>query len=262
MALISSNNFLFANPVKNMGGQALGLMRNNFSQTGEVRNQFAGGYSQYQGTPRGYLAPYSWIIPTKDGGISTSAERMAASGSLNAATLGSGYPITTAMNATLSVTDAALGLIVALEIALAASGTITDAELAASAALVASMSASGTLTNVELGAIVSMVTALQASGTLTATTLVGAFMEWNVGGPTALSPEGLAKALLDDYDIENGFSMKEAIRLILSATAGKVSGADTTTVTIRSVTDGTNRIVATVDTNGNRNSVTYDLGDE
>lgn len=195
MALLSRNNFLFANPVKNTGGLSLGGMRSNFSQTGRIRNQFAGGYSQYQGTPRGYLAPYSWILPQKDGGISTSASRIAASGSLNAATLGQGYPITSAMNATLSVTDAALGLIVALEIALAASGTITDAELAASAALVASMSANGTLTNVELGAIVSMVTALQASGNLSATALVGAFMEWNVGGPTELSPEGLAQAV-------------------------------------------------------------------
>jgi len=195
MALIGRNNFLFSSPLSFGGGQSLGNMRNNFSQTGKVRNQFAGGFNPYQGTPRGYLAPYSWIIPTKDGGISTSAERMAASGSLNAATLGQGYPITAAMNATLSVTDAALGLIVALEIALAASGAITDAELAASAALVASMSASGTLTNVELGAIVSMVTAMQAAGTLNATALVGVFMEWNVGGPAELSAEGLAEAV-------------------------------------------------------------------
>lgn len=262
MALISRNNFLFANPVKNMGGQALGLLRNNFSQTGAVRNQFAGGYSNFNATPRGYLPPYCWILPNKAGGISTSAERMAATSTNNDAFLIQGFPLTSAMNATLTTTDAALGLIVALEIALAASGTITDAELAASAALIASMSASGQISNVELGAIVSMVTALQASGTLTATTLVGAFMEWNVGGPTDLSPEGLAKALLDDYDIENGYSMKESLRLILSALAGKISGAETATVTIRNVTDGKSRIVATVDANGNRTSLTYDVEDE
>lgn len=195
MALLGKYSYWQANPIKNMGGQSLGLSRNNWNKSGSIRNQFAGGYSPYQGTPRGYTPPRCWIMPQKGGGISTTAEQMAASGSLNAATLGQGYPITVAMNGTLSVTDAALGLIVALEIALSASGTITDAELAASAALVASMSASGTLTNVQLGAIVSIVTAMQASGTLNATALVGAFMEWNVGGPTALSPEGLAQAV-------------------------------------------------------------------
>lgn len=197
MALKSNGTNVNTQPLRLRGTDALGTghLRSAYGQTGSNRNQFAGGYSNYQGTPSGYLAPYSWILPQKGGAISTSAERMASSGSLNAATLGQGYPITVAMNGTLSVTDAALGLIVALEIALAASGTITDAELAASAALVASMSASGTLTNVELGAIVSMVTALQASGQLNATALVGAFMEWNVGGPTELSAEGLAQAV-------------------------------------------------------------------
>lgn len=261
MALIARNGFFLSNPSTNRGGLSLGGMRNNYSQNGAIRNQFAGGYSQYQGTPRGYLAPYSWILPQKDGGISTSAGQMAAALANTSGTLGSGLPMSVAMSAEL-LSSEALGLIVALTAALSASGTITNAQLDASAGLVASMSASGQLTNVELGAIVSMVTALQASGNLTAESLVGAFMEWNVGGPTALSPEGLAQSLLDDYDIETGYSMKEALRLILSALAGKVSGAETTTVTIRNVTDGKSRIVATVDSNGNRTSLTYDVGDE
>lgn len=195
MALIARNNFLFSSPLTFRGGLSLGLMRNNFSQNGYVKNQFAGGYSNFNATPRGYLPPYCWILPVKSGGLSTSAGRMAAALTSGNPVLGRGFPISSSLSASITITDGALGLIVALQAALSASGTITNAEVAASAALVASMSASGTLTDVELGAIVDMVTSLSASGTLTANTLVGVFMEWSVGGPTELSPEGLAQAV-------------------------------------------------------------------
>lgn len=261
MALLGNRNVLSKMPITFRGGATLAPDRQNFNSSGRMRSRFAGGFQNFTSSPNGYRPPYCWVIATKDGGMGTSAGGLNASCSITAS-ITQGYPIATAISASGTISNAALGLIVSLEAALSASGTITNADLAATLNLVANLSASGTFSNAQLGAIVDMVSSMSAAGTLSATTLVGAYMEWNVGGPTELSPEGLAQALLDDYDIENGFSMKEAIRLILSATAGKVSGADTTTVTIRSVTDGTNRIVATVDTNGNRNSVTYDLGDE
>lgn len=72
-----------------------------------------------------------------------------------------------------------------------------------------------------------------------------------------------ASAILDEPNaIETGITMRQALRLILAATAGKVSGADTTTVTIRNASaDTKNRIVATVDSNGNRTAVVYDVTD-
>ena len=82
------------------------------------------------------------------------------------------------------------------------------------------------------------------------------------GGAPELSPQGLSEELLDNQDIETGYSMRETLRLVLAACAGKVSGGGTATVTIRSVTDGTNRIVASVDVNGNRTATTYDVADE
>lgn len=195
MALKYNNTIYSAQIGRLLGNGLIGSTRSLTNKPETNKNIFTGIFSHTTAVPVGYTQPYAWILPKTVGGMGTTAERMAASGSLNAATLGQGYPITVAMNGTLSVTDAALGLIVSLEIALAASGTITDAELAASAALVASMSASGTLTNVQLGAIVSIVASLQASGQLNATALVGVFMEWNVGGPTELSAEGLAQAV-------------------------------------------------------------------
>ena len=52
-------------------------------------------------------------------------------------------------------------------------------------------------------------------------------------------------------------TVRAALRLILSACAGQVAGASGTTITIRDTNDTTNRITATVDSDGNRTAVTY-----
>ena len=70
-----------------------------------------------------------------------------------------------------------------------------------------------------------------------------------------------ADALLDRAaGIETGLTPRQALRLALAALAGKLSGAATATVTIRdAVADSKDRIVATVDADGNRTAITYDL---
>lgn len=70
----------------------------------------------------------------------------------------------------------------------------------------------------------------------------------------------IADALLDRSNgIETSYTPRQALRLILAALAGKLSGAATSTVTIRDVGDTTDRIVATVDSSGNRTAVTKDV---
>ena len=59
--------------------------------------------------------------------------------------------------------------------------------------------------------------------------------------------------------IETGYTALNSTRLMLAALAGKVSGALTTTVTIRNPQDTKSRIVGTVDADGNRSAVSYDL---
>ena len=61
--------------------------------------------------------------------------------------------------------------------------------------------------------------------------------------------------------VESGHTLKQSLRLILAALAGKLSGAAGTTITIRNAGDTKNRIVATVDADGNRSAVTYDTSD-
>lgn len=61
--------------------------------------------------------------------------------------------------------------------------------------------------------------------------------------------------------IETGYTAKNAFRLVLSSVAAKLSGAATTNVKIRDINDAKDRIDATVDSDGNRTSVTYDVSD-
>lgn len=56
----------------------------------------------------------------------------------------------------------------------------------------------------------------------------------------------------------DGYSLEEAQKLQLAAMAGKVSGAATTTVTIKAADDSKARITATVDSDGNRSALTLD----
>lgn len=85
-----------------------------------------------------------------------------------------------------------------------------------------------------------------------------------VGTVTALSTaerDAIAAALLDlAAAIETGLTVRQSLRLVTAGAAGKLSGADTTTVTIRNAAaDSKNRIVATVDEFGNRSDITLDV---
>jgi hypothetical protein len=65
---------------------------------------------------------------------------------------------------------------------------------------------------------------------------------------------------MNEVDVENGLSFVQALRLVTATSAGKISWASGSTVTIRSaVADDKDRVVATVDSNGNRTAITYDL---
>jgi hypothetical protein len=74
---------------------------------------------------------------------------------------------------------------------------------------------------------------------------------------SAAAANKIADALLDRANgVETNYTARQALRLILAACAGKLSGAATATVTIRDVNDAVDRVVATVDASGNRSAVT------
>ena len=59
--------------------------------------------------------------------------------------------------------------------------------------------------------------------------------------------------------VETNTSLAESLRLANSVLGGKVSGASTSTETFRDINDTKNRVVADVDSNGNRTAITLDL---
>lgn len=90
-----------------------------------------------------------------------------------------------------------------------------------------------------------------------------AIAETTVGSPNvALSTTERATLIAALYDlangIETGMTPRQAQRIILSAAAGKISGAATPSLAIRDVNDTKDRIVGAVDGSGNRTSVTLD----
>jgi hypothetical protein len=72
-----------------------------------------------------------------------------------------------------------------------------------------------------------------------------------------LSTAGVDDVL--DATVDGTVTLRQSQRLSNAAAAGKLSGAATTSVTIRDLADTKNRIVATVDVDGNRTSVTRDV---
>jgi hypothetical protein len=76
----------------------------------------------------------------------------------------------------------------------------------------------------------------------------------------AIDADALAADAVDeiwDEQIGDGtITSRQAFRVVLAALAAKLSGAATTTVTIRNVADSANVIVATVDSDGNRSATT------
>lgn len=59
--------------------------------------------------------------------------------------------------------------------------------------------------------------------------------------------------------VETGYTLQQALRLILSSTCAKLTGAEGTSVYIRDINDTKNRIVATVTESGNRTNIVTDV---
>ena len=62
-------------------------------------------------------------------------------------------------------------------------------------------------------------------------------------------------AILDEA-VVGSYTMRQLLKVMAAALAGKATGGGTTTITFRGVDDASNVIVATVDANGNRSAVT------
>lgn len=244
--------------------------RGSFTGKGALNNFYAGeatvisgaSIANKNGFPTGALHPISWIMPIKAGGLAA-RRTIYCEGDLTGAIAGG-------KNAEASIVGVgdltATGqLIISLQAAITGSGDITGADLKAFLQLAAALSGSGGAT-AQLTAIGHLAAAVEGEGTVAGTTVLTALgtlaAQINVTGDV-LTTGNVANAILDAVNgVEDGLTVRHALRLIAAATAGKISGAATTTITIKNaIVDDKERIIATVDGDGNRTAITYDLTD-
>lgn len=173
------------------GGAYTGQAGNTLKGGGLARNY--GGFSaRFSAYPNGTLAPNSFILPIKSGSISSYKN---AEGAISgAAPLIPARNLEASSTMSIVVTDAQLDQIVSA----VASGTLTMQKLDAILAGAAALSANGTLqitSSASAGAIFSVTADASGNLSVSANLTALAFMEAEAGGPTPLSPEGLAGAV-------------------------------------------------------------------
>jgi hypothetical protein len=205
--------------------------------------------------PRGHHHPYQILLPIKAGDMS-SWRQIAGSGDM-AGSIAGGKNAEADLSG--SGDMAGVGqLIISMVAALSGSGDITDAELKAFLNLAADLSGSGDL-DATITAKGALAAALSGDGDLEATiTAIGTLAASITVTGELLTTANVGDAVLDALNgVEDDYTLRQALRIILSALGGKVSISGNT-VTFRDVNDTTDRIVATTDENGQRSAITLD----
>lgn len=261
--LIGNYAVFSKHPGRDIGGGATGLGydRGCWPKTSMSRGAFTNAnWQPKSGIPDGYRPPYTWVIPIEAGaiaarnnlvGIGTIALSMAGGVNGEAGLTGDGDVSATGQ------------LIISMVAALLGSGDITSADAVAYLQLAADLAGSGDI-SASLAALASAAAALSGSGSAAAIiNALGTLASEIVVTGDALTTANVADAILDALNgVEQDLTVREALRLIAAATAGKVSGAGTSTVVFRSAeADDHDRITATVDSSGNRTAITTDLTD-
>lgn len=209
MALIGNGRLAFRNP-----GQYQGTQSNQSGNwiKGGLRNRFVGGFdSTFSAYPSGYVHPRAFVLPEKSGAISSyTLSRGAISPT---GTLIPGQPMAASATCSITVTASQLDQIVSLIINATGAISATSTQLAAAASMAMTPSGSIAITPANLGAIISMI--LNSSGAISPNLTFSAlgFIEAEIGGPTPLSPEGLAQAVWNAVlaDFQDAGSAGEAL---------------------------------------------------
>ena len=261
MALIGNYSTLLKTPGRWVGGPTLSGERSNWNGTGESNNRFFGptGFDRRESTPRGYRPPYTYQLPLYAGGLA-SVNQISGSATVSDANLAGGKNAEADLTGTGTVTNAALALIASLVSTIAGAGGFqSNPELIGLIQAVATLTGTGSITAAQMGAKASIVATLAGAGVASNVNLSAkGNISADVTPFTELSPESLAVAILDKSNVESNLTVREALKLLSAVLAGEVSGGGTTTITFRSTDDTKDRVVATVDSNGNRTAITYD----
>lgn len=262
MALLQNGYRDFSSGVRIFGATASNSaypysLHRKFTSTQRNLTAGEGVTSGLVGIPDGYRGQYAWMQPQKPGALTSRNEIEALATVTAAGAMG--------LNAEATIDGVALleavGQLVVSAVA-AISGTATvSANIVAALAAAASLSASGSV-SAAIDALAWAVSAIQgqastdftpyATGELTASIDVAASADLTAGA--------IADEILDQQMVETGLTVRETLRLCAAALAGKVSIAGSTVTIRNAVADDADRIISTTTTDGERTSITYDLG--
>lgn len=232
--------------------------RANWGKTGALRNFAITEYStdayELASIPGGYGAR-GWLMPLSAGGISAHATANGLAGWSGSIAAGRNIAATFAGAATYTGT----GQLVVSGVG-AFSGSATWA-----GNVTAALNATGSFAGVASwsGSVVAkgnIAAAFAGVASFTAVRYASGSLSGTFAPPVTLEAQGFSTYLLDEEDVETGLTLRQALRLVTAATAGKISGGGSTTITIRNaVADGVDRIVATVTADGDRTAISYNL---
>lgn len=223
------------------------------------RNLTAGeGFSnRLVSVPSGYRMQYAYVQPQKAGGLKSFRE---SEGVATATAQIAGGKNAVGSSAGSSTVTGTAQLVVSGSGTATGSATVTG-NLKAALAGAGSSAGSSTVSG-SIGALAWCQGAASGVATATLTRYATGRLAGSIAPAVTLEASSFSSHLLDAEDIETGMTLRQAMRLVAAATAGKVSGAAGSTVTIRgAVADSKSRIVATVDASGNRSAIAYDLSD-
>jgi hypothetical protein len=214
---------------------------------GGFRSRFVGGFGPiFGGYANGHRAPSAFVLPTTPGALSSYTEASAAL-TQGIVVLTPALPMSASGTLVLTVQTATMSLLAALVANGALVLTVNTAQLSSAVSVIAN----GTLTitgSASLGGLIPIL----ASGTLVlipdnSDMSALAFMEAAAGGPTPLSPEGLANAVWQKT-IDGPITGEEILRILAAVAAGKTTiddlGGGAATVVFRNLTDALDRVTA------------------
>ena len=255
----TAGRYLGGNATAHASGVGTGYVqvRANWGRNGSIHNislQTGADVLELLSVPAGY-GGRGWKMPITAGGLS----------SHNASNGLAAWTAKIAEGRNLAATFAGVAAYTGTG-QLVVSGSGSFAGVAAfSGNVIAALAASGTFAGVAAfsGTVLAkgnIAASFAGVGSFTAIRYATGSMSGSFAPPVTLEAQGFSAYLLDTEIVETGLTLRQALRLVTAATAGKISGGGTATVTIRNaVADGADRIVATVDTDGNRTAITYDL---
>lgn len=245
MALLGNYSVILKSPGRFMAGTSVSGGRPQFNTSGAMRcrNVSAAGWSPLSAQPRGYLAPYAWLLPRTGGDMATWGQ-IVGTGTLTAApTGGRNGEATIAGSGTLTATGE---LVVSGTAAIAGTSTVS-ANIVAALLGTATVAGTSTCTGT-LDAEGYMTATLTGAGDLTAPRYATGELEAAISPFTELSPETLASNVWGALASENfaAGTMGEALNVsqimlrnktVTDPAAGTITVYDTDGTTVLYVAD-------------------------